>query len=246
MENLKIISSFRKKSKQYAKIQNRAHHSFIIRIKGSGEYFFENMSFKVAEGEMIFIPAGSSYVKKAEGEKLYTSINFNAILDDLQPKVYSLKNFYGANYIYESFSELWNFGTQSDKYKCISVFYDLMSYVSKIEHLGSQGNKKHALIEPAVEYLKKHIYDSSLRVNNLHALCGISDTYFRKIFMLRFNMTPQKYLVTERISHAKSIIESGDYDTIKEVAEMVGYNDPLYFSKAFRKITGVAPSDANK
>ena len=246
MENLKIISSFHKKSKGYAKINNRAHHSFIIRIKGSGEYFFENRSVKVAEGEMIFVPAGSSYTKTAEGEKLYTSINFQANLDDLHPKVYSLNDFYGANFIYESFSELWNFGTQSDKYKCISVFYDLMSYVSKIEHLGNRNKKKYSLIEPAADYLKKHIYDSSLRVEDLHKLCGISDTYFRKIFISRFNMSPQKYLVTERISHAKSIIESGDYDTIKEVAETVGYNDSLYFSKAFRKITGVSPSDVNK
>ena len=57
-------------------------------------------------------------------------------------------------------------------------------------------------------------------------------------------MTPKQYLVTERILYAKSIIESGDYGSIKEVSEMVGYNDPLYFSKAFKMICGVSPSNA--
>ena len=97
-----------------------------------------------------------------------------------------------------------------------------------------------------MEYLKKYIYDSSFKINKLHRLCGISDTYFRRIFEAEFNMTPQEYVVTGRISHAKSIIESGDFDSIKEVSELVGYNDPLYFSKAFRKVYGVSPSNINK
>ncbi len=59
-------------------------------------------------------------------------------------------------------------------------------------------------------------------------------------------MTPQEYVAKGRISHAKSIIESGDFESIKEVSELVGYNAPLYFSKAFRKIYGISPSMVNK
>ena len=59
-------------------------------------------------------------------------------------------------------------------------------------------------------------------------------------------MSPKEYVLSKRISHAKSIIESGDFDTVKKVAAMVGYNDPLYFSKAFKKIYGFSPSDLNK
>ena len=82
-------------------------------------------------------------------------------------------------------------------------------------------------------------------VDTLHTLCGISDTYFRKIFIARFGTSPQKYIVNKRISQAKSMLEAGDFDTISEISASVGYNDPLHFSRAFKKKYGVAPSKLN-
>lgn len=248
MENLKIMSSFHKESKAFNRIQCRATHGFIFKIKGYAEFDFEDRKITINEGEVIFLPQGSSYEAKTYSRdgNLYTSINFCAELENPGVRVYPFENFPAANYISRDFSELWNFGTMADKYKCLSVFYDLISYISRIEYSGSAEKRKFGLIEPAVEYLKKHIYDCSFKVNKLHRVCGISDTYFRKIFEAEFDMTPQEYVVTGRISQAKSIIESGDFDSIKEVSELVGYNDPLYFSKAFRKIYGVSPSELNK
>ena len=51
--------------------------------------------------------------------------------------------------------------------------------------------------------------------------------------------------MSSRMYHAKQMIDSGDFNTIKEVAQTVGYNDPLYFSKVFKKIYGLSPSDMN-
>lgn len=87
------------------------------------------------------------------------------------------------------------------------------------------------------------MYDCSLNIHKLHNLCDISDTYFRQIFVSKFGTTPQKYITSRRLSHAKSIIDSGDFHTISEVAASVGFSDPLYFSKVFKKMYGVSPSD---
>jgi AraC-like DNA-binding protein len=134
----------------------------------------------------------------------------------------------------------------SDKYKCLSVLYDLLSYVSRLDGRDRSKNRKFALIEPALEYLKSHIYSPALRIEKLHKLSGISDTYFRQIFTERFGVSPQQYVLTLRIRHAHSIIESGDFDTVAEVAETVGYTDPLYFSKAYKKYYGFPPSETFK
>lgn len=248
MENLKIISSFHKDSKIYGKVEKRQSHGFIIKIKGHAEYFFEEKRVSVNAGEMIFLPKGTSYQYTSEPneENLYTSINFQADLENPKIGVYSIADFYDVDYLYESFSEAWRFGNLSDRYKCTSVFYDLLSYILRTDHLEIPQKRKYHLIEPAVEYLKKNIYDTGFKINKLHRLCGISDTYFRKIFAQRFNMNPQEYVVFKRISYAKAIIESGDYESIREVSEMVGYSDPLYFSKTFRKIYGCSPSNINE
>lgn len=248
IENLKIVSSFHKASQPYNKIENRTTNSFIIRVSGSVLYSFSDKKIPVSAGEMIFLPKGVCYEYKTTSPIAsdYTSINFLADVKTPTPTCFSLQNFYDAEYISKHFSDHFNFGTPSEKYSCIAMFYNLLSYISSIENAQYAEKRKYEIIEPAVLYLKKHIYDCSLKIDKLHNLCGISNTYFRQIFVSKFNMTPQNYVLSKRISHAKSTIECGDYNTIGDVALSSGFNDPLYFSKLFKKIYGISPSKINK
>ena len=243
IENPRIITSFQNHSKPYGKIESRKTHGFIFKIKGTTEYIIDGERVRVGAGDMIFLHEGLGYeYTSTQGDdNLYTSINFTADIDTATVSVYSMENFYKLGFIAESFSELWRFGTDADRYACMAVFYDMLSYIKNSE-LASDTKKKDRLIDPAVEYMRSHIYDCSFRVDRLHLLCGISDTYFRSIFKSRFGMSPKEYVLLERISHARFIIESGDYSTLREVAESVGFSDALYFSKVFRRTFGVCPS----
>ena len=243
-DDVKIISSVHKESKPYGKIESRLAHGFIFRIKGTTEYLFGEKRVTLRRGELIFLPKGASYEYTVEDSEksLYTSINFQATLTNPSVRVYSFDSFHNAAHIAQSFTELWKFGSESDKYKCLSMLYDLLSHLVTFENLDSEDKRKHRLIAPAVEYLKRHAYDSDLKIEKLHSLCGISDTYFRRIFTSKFGMSPHAYLQNKRISYAKSLIESGDYETISEISEAVGYSDPLYFSKAFKKFYGISPT----
>lgn len=248
IENLKIISSFRKNNIAGNTIKNRDSHVFFIRIHGSVLYEFSDKSIVTNPGEMIFIPRGSSYTyTRLSDDAMYASINFQCdFIEEPQPVCFPLDNFYETDYISNHFTHMWNLGSQADRYKCISHFYNLLAYISTIENSNYSEKKKIKIIEPAITYLKEHIYDSSLKTDTLNNLCGISNTYFRQIFVSNFGTTPQEYITSKRLSHAKSIIDSGDYDTIGEVALSVGYNDPLYFSKVFKKAYGTCPSSINK
>lgn len=244
IENLKIISSLHRKNRASNKIENRTTHIFAIRIKGDIFYDFYDKTMVAHEGELVFIPKGSSYTYRALSEDaFYTSINFQAdFTQSLHPACYPFENFYKSDYLANYFSDMWNLGTMAEKYKCISYFYDLISYLSSLENSSYSEKNKYQIIEPAIKYLKEHIYDCSLKIDTLHHMCGISNTYFRQVFISRFAVTPQEYIVSKRLSHAKSIFDSGDFDTVKEVALSVGYNDPLYFSKAFKKMYGKSPA----
>ena len=244
IDALKIISTARHTSKAYGKIQNRATHGFIFKISGETEYHINGRTLYLHEGEMIFLPKGSSYEYRStpENESLYTSINFVGDIPITECKIYSVSNFYRINYIHHSISELWKFGAQSDIYACMAVFYDLLSYVSRTENNECGANDKFDIIEPAISYMRKHIYDCDFRIERLHTRCRLSDTYFRKIFKARFGHSPKEYITFERLSHARAIIESGDYASIAEIANAVGYSDPLYFSKAFKRVYGICPS----
>lgn len=242
VDDVKIISSFQKASKVHATVESRVSHAFIFRLSGEAEYSFDGRKMNVKQGEVAFLPKGARYECRTK-DSIYMSINFSANIEKPKISFFSLESFHGANYAIESFTELWNFGGEEGKYKCLSMFYDLLSYISRLKNMEKSEEKKYKLIKPGVEYLKANIYSPDLRIDKLHTLCGISDTYLRRIFKERFHVTPQEYVLSSRLTHAKSILDSGDYDSIKEVSELVGYTDPLYFSKAFKKLYGYSPSD---
>lgn len=245
IENLKIISILHRKNKPRGKIENRKTHSLFIRTRANVFYDFYDKEMLAEEGQLLFIPKGASYSYKALSENAaYTAIHFEADFSQKpHPACYCLDAFFEADYMANHLPDMWNFGKQAEKYQCISLLYSLLAYLSSMEHAHAYAKEKFEIIEPAVVYLKEHIYDSELKIDMLHRLCGISNTYFRQIFAQRFGTTPKNYIIAKRVGHAKAIISSGDFNTVGEVAESVGFCDPLYFSKVFRKHYGASPSE---
>lgn len=247
VKNLEIISAITKVSNRYGRIDNRKMHTFNIRASGTMEYDFGEKKILVKEGEMIYLPKGCTYKNQivSEGDSVCTIINMQGDFGTVTPASYSLQNFHHIDSFLSNFADLWNFGNASEKYMCISQIYDLLTYICNYESLNYPDKKKFKIIESAVEYLKKHIYDSNLKIDKLHQLCGISHTYFSKIFLLEFGMSPKEYITERRMAHAKVIIDSGEMDSVKQLALSVGYTDALYFSKVFKKHYGMSPTIMN-
>lgn len=248
IEDLKLVSCSQGAAKPYIKVESRKSNAFIFRTGGSGEYDFQGKRMSVNVGEMIFVPVGACYEFRTTSveECTYVNINFSGDVDNAKPTIYSVENFSEAEHLCSHFTSLWKFGNPSDKYKCYSMFYSVLAYVSNAENLDYSYKKKFEIIEPAIDYLKTNIFNCSLKTDDLHVMCGISDTYFRKIFYAKFATTPSEYIISKRISHAKAVIDSEYFESVGELARSVGYTDPLYFSRAFKKKYGVSPINSIK
>lgn len=248
VENIKIRTIMHTTARTHGHSARRKVNSFSIRLYGTRIYHIDNKVYTVNKGEMIFLPKDIAYSFNDEAEEPSKGlvISFDNDFYDAVPSVYSLDDFYEADYLENHLVDLWRLGDSSEKYKCMSLVYSLISYVAYIENGRYPDKKKFKIIDPAVKYLKKHIYDSSLKTDELHELCGVSDTYFRKIFITKFGTSPKNYIIERRVLHAKTIIDSGDFTTVKDLAQAVGYKDPLYFGKIFKKHFGMSPIEMNK
>lgn len=96
-------------------------------------------------------------------------------------------------------------------------------------------------IRKGVLFIEEH-WNENFRISDAAFLCGMCESYFRRLFLEWSGMSPLEYRNTIRLSNAKSMLSVGTY-TVREVAEAVGFDDSFYFARAFRKQTGFSPTE---
>ena len=101
-------------------------------------------------------------------------------------------------------------------------------------------DNKSELIEDAVAYIYEN-YSQQLSIAKLAEQYGLGSKQFTRLFQMHTGIAPARFLAELRIQRAKDLLQT--CSSVKQVAECVGFSDNLYFSKAFKKQTGVSPSE---
>ncbi len=90
------------------------------------------------------------------------------------------------------------------------------------------------------EIIKLHLF-SSLNLEELAKLCNMSLSSFKREFKKEFEDTPNRYINTKKLEKAKELLGITDM-SVSEIAYEVGFNDPLYFARFFKKKMDTSPS----
>ena len=129
-----------------------------------------------------------------------------------------------------------------------AVLYEIIALLVDSWHQGLQ--KEHKSIQPdysadtyvkhAVEYI--HYNYASIRVSDIADYIGITRSYLTHIFKDRLHVSPQEYLLTYKLEQACRLLRTTSIP-VQEIAEKVGYDNPLTFSKIFKNAYGVSPKN---
>ncbi len=140
---------------------------------------------------------------------------------------------------------IWNKkrGTEREIEKAISDIIHLIK-----EHIDEQspGNtpekvisRRHLIIMQAVDYIRENT-NKNVTVSHVADHCCVCACYLAHIFKDRMGMPPIQYILHQRIDQAKRLLADESL-YVYEIAKQMGYNDPFYFSRQFKKITGLSP-----
>lgn len=103
----------------------------------------------------------------------------------------------------------------------------------------------HPLYDPLIETVKNYIQDhldSNIKAADLAKLTNFSEAYFSIYFKSKTGETFRDYILNTRIAYAKKLLSEGTHN-VSEIATLTGYQDYRSFSRAFKKVTGVSPSE---
>lgn len=126
-----------------------------------------------------------------------------------------------------------------------SLFNDILLLVNRQQHEQKKttGNVQEQ-IERAAAYFNEN-YNTKISIDDYAESLHISTNWFIHNFKQYAGMSPAQYILSLRMVNAQSLLERTTYN-IKEISEIVGYENPLYFSRVFKKEIGKSPAQYRK
>ncbi len=105
----------------------------------------------------------------------------------------------------------------------------------------TSGNQQCAAVK---RYIDLH-FKESLTLDQLADKAHINKYYLIHTFKEEYGVSPINYMITRRIVESKYLLAETDL-TLTQIAQLLGFSSPSYFSQAFRKTQGVSPIDYRK
>ncbi len=96
-----------------------------------------------------------------------------------------------------------------------------------------------ARLEKVEAYIRSH-FDQVIRMETLAGISGLSVSQLERNFKKIFNMTPLQFIQKTRLEHALQLLEQEM--TITDISASCGYADHSAFSRQFKQLTGLSPS----
>lgn len=118
-----------------------------------------------------------------------------------------------------------------------------MSVEPSEEYVMTQSDRK--FLETVNQYIANNLSDSDASVEGMSDALNMSRVQLYKRMVSLTGTTPSEYMRAKRIKRAEELIRTGEYN-VSEIAYLVGFNNPRYFSKYFQDTYGMTPSQYKK
>ena len=123
----------------------------------------------------------------------------------------------------------------------VSWLKDLGRWISSTMETLEGGSKTEQLVNAAKKYVQKN-YKEKLTLAMISSDIGISQGYLSSVFKKTTGSNLNDYVNHVKIEKAKDLLGMHEY-MMYEISDMLGFENPYYFSKVFKRITGMTPSD---
>ncbi len=141
--------------------------------------------------------------------------------------------------LFRKAESIWRSKPNGYIYSCIGLLYEIIGalqnenlYINKLQY---------DKIKPGVDYINQN-FIKSFPLDIASEKCNISYTYFKRIFIQSHGMSPKAYILQMRINYACDLLKTRRY-SIGETAELSGFSNVYYFSRIFKNIVGITPTE---
>lgn len=211
----------------------------------------EQLLHNIHAGDIMLLPKGIPHHYQADGKKPWTLywVHFDGILS--QRYCQHITDDPTCNVIHLGISpDLINHFEQL--FNARNTGYNLPVFINTCHHLGQlltsvaissihrQGSQTTENIFAPIIVHMESVIDTTLDLNSLALLAGLSKYHFIKKYKETFGYAPIQHFIHRKMERACLLLDTTPL-SIGDVALKLGYEDPHYFSRLFKKVTGLSP-----
>lgn len=128
------------------------------------------------------------------------------------------------------------------EYYCQGILFNIMAAIARktSDQTNDIRHETNTRMNEIRKLMHSH-FDITKSIDEYAKLCNLSESRFSHIFKEEFGVSPKHYMIKVKIQKAKDLIKDTDL-SIFQVAQMVGIDNQNYFSRLFKKHTGLSPN----
>ncbi|MBM7571863.1 helix-turn-helix domain-containing protein [Aquibacillus albus] len=230
----------------------RVDFQIIYIVGGQGTFYFENKHTYVSSGQIVvYSPNQSqhySYYARDYTEAYWIHFTGYAAQEYLEQfgllnsSIHTVGMMNEVVALFEKIIYELNMNKPLSEHMTTANLIELLTLLGR--KLQNKGNRLksdyHEDINNIIQIMHEQ-YNKNLIIEDLAKMCSLSIYRFIHKFKAVTGTTPIKYITSVRINEAKSLLSETSL-SVQEVASVVGYHNPLYFSRVFRNAVGMPPS----
>lgn len=222
---------------------------FYFILKGEYIAHINGKSLRVKENDLLFLPFNTDYKAESVSPQMeHCHIYFdipqasdgNGYFDI--PHIYNLP---GVKRLFLNIISDFSSGSLKHMISCKKNLYEICEIMLDEEIKKNRSLSDYYALKASIDYLENNYNNPDITVDYLANLSNYTPAHFINLFKKLYNTTPQKHLTRLRIKEAKELLIYSSYSII-EIAGMVGYSGPAYFSAAFKAVAGCSPMQYRK
>lgn len=220
----------------------RKSDGLLYIIGGKCEYFFENGdSFTVKSGDVFYLANGARYEMNIITERYdFMAVNFFFKEEEGTCRSENFGNMPDCENKFLKAISAWENKHKGYMTETLGILCEIYTQIlknSQSEYMRSASREK---IDRAREYMHLHYADEDMSIAAVARENKLSDAHFRRLFVQYIGVSPQEYLINLKINRAKELLAIGL--SVSDASSQCGLADQCYFSRIFKKYTGMTPS----
>lgn len=225
----------------------------IYCVNGKGHYIFDKKRFEVHENQYIILPATDKYMRYWADVNDPWTIYWVHFTGDLLSTFNTFFNFNGCrgpvpinlnepglaiwHEIYECFAKGFKMENVFNANFCL--YHLLATFLFPALYAKKQQVFENDYIQKAISIMENNL-SARLTVDDISEAVGLSSSYFSTAFRKARSMPPIDYFINMKMHKACELIKAGGIK-IKQISTELGYDDPYYFSRLFKRFVGLSP-----